>query len=169
MNNIIEENYFHLSNCQIKKCVNIETQTEFDQFENADALDFEYINCNYDENKPNKSIQTDIVLNIDVNTQTDIFGLGLSLDFDLVQKNIRLEKDLENEKKYNQKLLAENLKLIKDFKEIMFLVNSLVKIDSSNPNIEEIKNKLVLIVNREIRMHLAFPFVNLSRYSKTIL
>lgn len=167
MDNKIEENYFHLNNSKIKKCIGVETQTIYEIFEHPDSLGFEYID--FKPNKQNKNIQTDIVLNIDVNTQTDIFGLGLSLDFDLVQKNIQIEKDLEKEKKYNQKLLAENLKLIKDFKEIMYLVNSLVKIDSSNPNIEEIKNKLVLIVNREIRMHLAFPFVNLSRYSKTIL
>ncbi len=179
MDKILEENYFVFNNDQInkesdtqaKKYSHIQTQTDIDIIEILETGPFEYISIQPESQivKSSNFTQTEIDTNIkttEKETQTEIqTQTNIEVPNEEIIKKLRL--DLENSKNYNQKLLNENMKLLKNFNEMVTLVNTIIKIDSSNPNIEEIKSKLAVLVNREIRLHMAFPFVSfLSRYSK---
>lgn len=58
-------------------------------------------------------------------------------------------------------LKIKNLRLEKNFKEICNLLVMFTKIDVENPEIDKIRRQLTILVNRELRMHYAFPFVNI--------
>ncbi len=177
MDKIIEENYFIFNNNQINKESNthnktyssIQTQTDIDVIEILETGPFEYISIQSTPQivKSDNSTQTDTNVTTETNeknTQTEDLSDVEVTNEETIKK---LKADLEKSKSYNQKLLNENMKLLKNFNEMVTLVNTIIKIDSSNPNIEEIKTKLAILVNREIRLHTAFPFISfLSRYSK---
>jgi hypothetical protein len=43
----------------------------------------------------------------------------------------------------------------------MQLVPLITKLETDNPDIEVVRNKLTILVNREIRLKYAFPFTNI--------
>lgn len=64
-------------------------------------------------------------------------------------------------------LKIKNASLERNIKDISGLLNSFMKIDVSNPKIDQIRNQLTILVNRELRLHHAVPFMSfLSKYSK---
>jgi len=65
-------------------------------------------------------------------------------------------------KKENIKLKQQITNVTNNFNELLQLVSHLVKIDNLNPEIESIKRNLTIIVNRELRLKYAFPFININ-------
>ena len=58
-------------------------------------------------------------------------------------------------------LKIKNCRLENNFKDICNLLVMFTKIDVENPEIDKIRRQLTILVNRELRMNYAFPFVNL--------
>ena len=57
-------------------------------------------------------------------------------------------------------LQVKNANLEKNFTKVSNLLNSFTKIDTLNPKIDNIKKELIKLVNREVRLHRPFPFIN---------
>jgi hypothetical protein len=84
----------------------------------------------------------------DASTQTEI-------------SNINME-NLSNEL---TALRIKNSNLEKDLSTVSNLLKQYASINKDNPQVDEIKTKLALIVNREIRQHHVFPFISIFRKS----
>lgn len=64
-------------------------------------------------------------------------------------------------------LRIKNTNLEKDLATVSNLLKQFASINKDNPQVEEIKTQLALIVNREIRQHHVFPFISfINRFSK---
>jgi len=64
-------------------------------------------------------------------------------------------------------LRIKNTNLEKDLTTVSNLLKQFASINKDNPQVEEIKTQLALIVNREIRQHHVFPFISfINRFSK---
>ncbi|MEX0595892.1 MAG: hypothetical protein WD512_05260 [Candidatus Paceibacterota bacterium] len=69
----------------------------------------------------------------------------------------------DNNENLNLELSALRIKytnLEKNFTTVSNLLKNFVAIDKENPQLDEIKIQLALIVNRELRQHHAFPFIS---------
>lgn len=91
-------------------------------------------NCN-----SNSTIETTL---IDVSTQTPALDDNESLKSELIALRIKYAK------------LDDN------FNKVSNLLKHFIAIDKENPQLDEIKMQLALIVNRELRQHHAFPFIS---------
>jgi hypothetical protein len=87
----------------------------------------------------------------DATTQTEI-----QMQFD--ERKNDIIHQLENEINV---LKIKNAKLETNFREISGLLASFTKIDTDNPELDTIRQKLILLLNRELRMNYAFPFSNI--------
>lgn len=83
----------------------------------------------------------------------------LNIDVEKIPLNEHLTKIKELEVEINT-LKIKNASLERNLKDISSLINSFMKIDVSNPKIEQIRNQLIILLNREIRMHHAVPFMS---------
>jgi hypothetical protein len=75
--------------------------------------------------------------------------------------------NIDELQKENIALKVKIIKLENNQNELFKLLANITKIQTVNPEINLIKTQLTLMVNRELRQKLPFPFVNiLSKYSK---
>lgn len=81
-------------------------------------------------------------------TQTDIINNEFPFEIDVLKSEI-------------ESLKIKNSRLEKNFKDISNLLVMFTKIDIKNPEVDKIRRQLTILVNRELRMNYAFPFVNL--------
>lgn len=96
-------------------------------------------------------------------TQTDVVA-DADPEILPISENASSIKELELE---IATLKIKNASLERNIKDISGLLNSFMKIDVSNPKIDQIRNQLTILVNRELRLHHAVPFMSfLSKYSK---
>ncbi len=119
--------------------------------------DMEIIQVKKEIIKINNETQTDNTIhntediennNINKNNKSDLYILD-----ELSEINI-LKMDIEA-------LKIKNSRLETNFKEICNLLVMFTKIDIQNPEIDKIRRQLTILVNRELRMNYAFPFVNI--------
>jgi hypothetical protein len=113
--------------------------------------------------KIEQSTQTENICKIEQSTQTE--QIEQSTQTEIIKENIALNKYKED----NIILKIKNSKLENDYKELIVLISSFIKIDNFNKDIDinNIKEKLALLVNRQVRKHNIFPFINiLHNYSK---
>jgi hypothetical protein len=87
----------------------------------------------------------------DATTQTEI-----QMEFD--ERKNDIIRQLENEINV---LKIKNAKLETNFRDISGLLASFTKIDTDNPELDTIRQKLIILLNRELRMNYAFPFSNI--------
>lgn len=124
-----------------------------------------FYNISYSDN--NDDIENDIefieikkeIKLLDNETQTDI------INNDVLNKNTENMNHLLSEidilKSEIASLKIKNSRLEKNFKEICNLLVIFTKIDVENPEVDKIRRQLTILVNRELRMNYAFPFVSL--------
>lgn len=79
---------------------------------------------------------------------------------------IQCDKSTQTEDKELEKLKSDNMKLLNDIKEISKIISVMAKINEKDVDIDTIKKKLTVLVNREIRMHHAIPFINIDSIGK---
>lgn len=72
----------------------------------------------------------------------------------LIEKNSKLNLQIAT-MKYDNKKIKQN------YNELLQLVMLITKLDINNPDIDIIRNKLTILVNREIRLKYVFPFTNI--------
>jgi hypothetical protein len=102
-------------------------------------------------NTNNETQTENNILNTNNETQTE--NNILNTNSELSEINI-LKIEIES-------LKIKNLRLEGNFKEICNLLVMFTKIDIQNPEIDKIRRQLTILVNRELRMNYAFPFVNI--------
>lgn len=114
--------------------------------------DIEFIEIKKQIEKKDNETQTDTEIDnkyINTSSNTNISNnQGLISEFDMLKSEI-------------ESLKIKNSRLETNFKEICNLLVMFTKIDVENPEIDKIRRQLTILVNRELRMHYAFPFVNL--------
>lgn len=121
-----------------------------------------------------KDIQTEIEKN-DNSTQTENILIDHNTNDNVVQTNFNpfplvcfntpgfiIEDPVIFYKKENAKLKQHLANITTNFNELVQLVSKLTKLDNTNPEIDQIKRNLTIIVNRELRLKYAFPFINIK-------
>ena len=166
---IVKENYFDENN----KITTSEDSDEFTVVSIKNSISLENLlkleksNSNYIPNNENINQDNSKISDNHVNThvQTDN---NIHQEIEYYKK-----KDYMNVKKINElqleldTLKIKNASLEKNIKDISGLLNSFMKINIENPKIDQIRNQLTVLVNRELRLHHAVPFMSfLSKYSK---
>jgi septal ring factor EnvC (AmiA/AmiB activator) len=82
--------------------------------------------------------------------------------FSLAMQVTHRINEIEQLKKELSKAKSENARLTQNIIEIANLIAVIAKVSDPDPNLEKVKEKLALIVNREIRMHKPIPFISES-------
>lgn len=102
---------------------------------------------------------------IDNNTQTEkdddtqlLNTKNIINDTELLEQNLSEINILKSE---IEALKIKNCRLESNFKDICNLLVMFTKIDIKNLEIDKIRRQLTILVNRELRMNYAFPFVNI--------
>jgi len=155
---IVKDNYFEENNSKIRTSDDSEDFTLV-SIKNSVSLE----NLLRLENKSLQSTYIDIGIQttIDDNIQ-EKFSIEFYKEKDVA--NIKKIKELEVEL---NTMKIKNASLEKNIKDISGLLNSFMKIDIANPKIDQIRNQLAVLINRELRLHHAVPFMSfLSKYSK---
>lgn len=154
---IVKDNYFDENN----KIRTSEDSEDFTVISIKNSISLENL-LKLENKKMSKSF-------IDIGTQTEHND---TLD-DSIEIKTYKEQDVINNKKINEleielhTLKIKNASLERNIKDISGLLNSFMKINIDNPKIDEIRNQLTVLVNRELRLHHAVPFMSfLSKYSK---
>ena len=161
---------------------NTETNTETNIDSNTDniveSIIESIIEVNIESNievNTESNIEVNIDVNTDSNTQTnddvkiykmiDAFTQTYIDIEDTKIKNINASTqtnecfDINKLKIDILALQVKNSYLEKNFVKVSNLLNSFTKIDTLNPKIDNIKNELIKLVNREVRLHRPFPFI----------
>jgi hypothetical protein len=149
-----------------------ETQTELDINTKSIETQTENIIKKHSE----RSIQTDLIQYSNRFTQTSVINELKEKDLknDVISRLHDENNKLSNENlKLNAELIkmnVENSKLEYSYREISKLLSIITKThidNTSNLDIDKIRNELTIIANRELRMKYAFPFINLlSKYPR---
>lgn len=124
----------------------IEVKKKIEKIDNETQTDFFVENSNNDNNTGNND---EINYKIQDNTDTNLLNTN-----DFLSEIDMLKTEITS-------LNIKNSRLEKNFKEICNLLVMFTKIDVENPEIDKIRRQLTILVNRELRMNYAFPFVNL--------
>lgn len=188
MNNklIIEDNYFEESldsPIKFNKKILIDNFTQTDHDDNSD--NFIYIDS---EKKSSESIETDssdslFSSEFDQDLSNNIIEAKLfqeqfaefivmdqTTQTDPIEsKEQSIQTDNLNTKEYIEKLEKDYEKLEKSFRDVVQLLSVVTKtyIDTNNSELDNIRNQVLILMNRELRMRFAFPFVNfLGKYNK---
>lgn len=97
----------------------------------------------------------------------DSFNLRYTKIFNEVEIQTDEDKNFNLLRQENQVLKIKNANLERNVKELTALINDYMKINSSNIDVENLKNKITILLNRELRMNYPMPFSNiLSKCSK---
>jgi hypothetical protein len=125
------------------------------------------------------SVSLDNLLKLENKKMSKSFiDIGIQTDYDdplddSIEIKTYKQQEVINNKKINEleielhTLKIKNASLERNIKDISGLLNSFMKINIDNPKIDEIRNQLTVLVNRELRLHHAVPFMSfLSKYSK---
>jgi hypothetical protein len=120
--------------------------------------DFEFVsNANFNIYKDLVTLCSNKKINSE--TQTDDFYnpeiIGLHAKIEL------LEREKQILQTQNIKLSNDNTRLINSFNEVSKLLVNFTKININCPEIEDIKTKLTILINRELRMKCPFPFTSI--------
>lgn len=161
----------------------ISEKTNISQYENIGLEsikvqdDFEYISntnilknlCTLDNNNETDANINYVNKKVNSETQTDNFNIKTDNLYNFNESQINelkikielLEKEKNILQLQNIKLTNNNTRLVNSFNEVSKLLVNFTKININTPEIDDIKAKLTVLVNRELRMKCPFPFINI--------
>jgi len=158
-NNIIDTQSDNIKEIQTDNIKEIQTDNIKEiQTDNKEIqIDNKEIQTEFNKKKIDFESQTELTLINSIFQSTNFFPTLY-----LPTPGIIVEDPIIFYRKENLKLKQQINNLTTNFNELLQLVSNLIKIDSSNSEIETIKRNLTIIVNRELRMKYAFPFINIK-------
>lgn len=149
-----DENIDDFKNLTIKSITSLENICDF----NNDNLDIEKKNNDYVITEEHS-----------INNKTNSNSTSLYNEKEYIEIGTQTDDDSSFNllKQENEILRIKNVNLERNMKELTSLVSDYMKLNVDNIDIEYLRNKMTILLNRELRMNYPMPFSSiLSKYSK---
>lgn len=158
MNVNFNENYFEQNSEPIR--ISSKSIEQFSQSEESEPKAIKFIDQSTQTDELELESKPKPIMFIDQSIQTD----ELKEIKEINELNEQIQKLTDKNTKQGlhiTRMSYDNGKLKENYNELMQLVMLITKLDTDHPDIELIRNKLTLLVNREIRLKYAFPFTTI--------